>query len=191
MKWADEQHQVEQGEKQLMRFAVTGRGDEWGRLQEKIFSIIDSVAERIRESTEVEDEVIEDATDALKDLSSLATKWAKAKVERPSLENEKLRAEIASEFAEAKKRYAAALKLEAETRQIDDATRNARIIADLDNLERLMKLADRIAHVTFAKVGKDGHLLIGPTPEQVGPPDGDAALIESNPEPPEAGTPPA
>lgn len=191
MKWADQEHEGQKGKKKLLRFYVTGRGDEWSRLQEKIYSIIDSITERIQVSTDVNDVVAEHTADTLKDLSSLAAKWAQAKIERPSLENEKLKAEIASEFAEAKRRHAESLKLEAETRQIDDATRNARIVADLDNLERLMKLASTVAHVSFAKVGKDGHLLIGPTTEQIGIPDGDSALIDTRPEEPEAKSPPA
>ena len=99
----------------------------------------------------------------LKDITSIAASWAQAKVEKPSFENEKLRAEIASEFAEAKRRYAEASKLEAETQKI-----NAENIGiQLDNLERLMKFAEIMGRVGFSRIGNDAHLLIDSDPDTI------------------------
>ena len=70
------------------------------------------------------------------------------------------------------------MKLEAETRKIEATPRNEKFVADLDNLERLMKLAGMMAHITFQQIGNDGHLLIGPASDQVGEPDGDANVLQ-------------
>lgn len=169
-KWADHEYGSEHGPKELVRFAVTGRGEEWGRLQERIFVIVDSIVARVQASTDIAPDTANASAEIMKDLSAIAAKWARAKVERPSLENEKLRAEIASEFAEAKRRHAEALKAEAEARKIDMETKTASLVGMLDLLERLLKLTGSMAHITFQQVGQDGHLLIGPRPEQLGPP---------------------
>ena len=175
MTWAD---QDDREERELIRFSVSGKGPEWGRLQEKIFSIVDVIAERIQQSSSIDQESVDASAEAFKDLSAIATNWARAKIERPSLENEKLKAEIASEFAEAKKRWAEALKLEAETRQIESSTNNQLLVAALDNLERLMRIAKQMSHITFERLDGDGHLLIGPTPEQLGEPKGDVTTSQ-------------
>ena len=174
MTWADQDNR---DERELLRVAITGKGEEWGRLQEKIYSIVDVIAQRIQDHTSADAAKVEGSAEALKDLSTLAANWARAKIERPSLENEKLKAEIASEFAEAKKRWAEAIKIEAETRQIDSSTNNQELVASLDNLERLLRIAKMMSHVTFARVDGDGHLLIGPTPSQLGEANGDVALL--------------
>lgn len=175
MTWADQEHRDEH---ELIRFAVTGRGEEWNRLQEKIFGIVDVIAQRIQDATLSNSNTVEASAEAMKDLTTLAANWAQAKIERPSLENDKLRAEIVSEFAEAKKKWAEAMKLEAETRQINADTRSQDLVSALDNLERLLRIAKVMSHVTFERSGNDGHLLIGPKVDHLGQPAGDNPLIE-------------
>ena len=43
MTWADQEHRDEH---ELIRFAIKGKGDEWNRLQKKLFGIIDVIAEQ-------------------------------------------------------------------------------------------------------------------------------------------------
>jgi hypothetical protein len=174
MTWADDDNREQ---RDLVRFAISGKGLEWARLQNKLFAIIDVIAKRVETSCSIDPGKIDGSAEALKDLSAIAANWARAKIEKPSLENEKLKAEIASEFAEAKRRWAEALKLEAETRKIEVETNNQGLIAALDNLERLLRIAKAMSHVTFQNVDGDGHLLIGPSPDQVGEADGDTALL--------------
>lgn len=160
-------------ERELIRFAIAGQSEAWIRLQDKIFGIIDTIADRIQEISGANPEMVESSASAMKDLSSLATDWAKAKIERPSLENSKLRAEIAKEFAEAKKNWAEAKKAEAETRKIISETQTQGLLAAMDNIEKLLRLQSLMSNITFDRQGNDGHLLIGPSPEQLGLPDGD------------------
>ena len=172
--WADDEHREEH---ELVRFAITGKGEEWPRLQQRIFGIVDVIAQRIQNSTDAAPNTVEASAETMKDLTALAANWARARIERPSLENEKLKAEIATEFAEAKKRWAEAMKLEAETRQIDIDARNQELVSALDNLERLLNIAKVMSHMTFERVGNDAHLLIGPRAQQLGQPDGGAPLL--------------
>ena len=173
MTWANDEQREEY---ELLRFAITGKGEEWARLQQRIFDIVDVIAQRIQDATDANPNTVQESADTMKDLTTLAASWARAKIERPSLENDKLKAEIASEFAEAKKRWAEAMKLEAETRQIDVEVCNQQLVSALDNLERLLKIAKLMSNITFKRIGNDGHLLIGPKAEQLGQPDPDAPL---------------
>ena len=175
MTWADED---KRDKRDLLRFAIAGKGEEWVRLQGRIYAIVDVIARGFRTIPLVKTAPrSKGSAEALKDLTSLAANWARAKIERPSLENEKLRAEIASEFAEAKRRWAEAIKIEAETRQIESGTNNQELVASLDDLERLLRIAGVMSHVTFTRVEGDAHLLIGPMPDQVGEPNGDMAAL--------------
>jgi len=104
----------------LISITVTGSAREWERLQERVFSIIDSIAKRVDDITGISLTSDDDPspTEVLKDITRIAADWTRAKVEKPTLENAKLRAQIASEFAEAKKRWAEASKAEAEAQEI-------------------------------------------------------------------------
>ncbi len=177
MTWADEQ-QVDESE--LIRFVISGRGDAWAHLEAKLLGLIDTIVSRVQENPS-HSTVAKTTGEVVEDISRIATEWARAKLERPTLENQRLRAEIACEFAEAKRRLAETLRIEAETRKIDAEAKNIELVALLDNLERLLRITQLMAHATFARIGPDGHLLIGPRPEQVGGPEGDSRAIEYGP----------
>jgi len=178
MTWANKEHR---DERELIRFAIAGQSEAWLRLQDKIYGIIDTIADRIQKASDANPEVVESSASIMKDLTSLAGDWVKAKIERPTLENAKLRAEIASEFAEAKKRWAEASKAEAEARKIMSETQTQELLAAMDNLERLLRLQSLMSNMTFSLQGKDGHLLIGPRPDQLGLPTGDADSLSEEP----------
>lgn len=178
MTWANEEHR---DERELIRYVLDGKGEEWERLRGRLYSIIDMIASRIQEMSGAEPDTVDASSSVMKDLAGLAMDWARAKVERPSLENDKLRAEIASEFAEAKKRWAEALKAQAEAQKIAQDSRNQQLVAALDNLERLIRLTKVIANVTFEQHGNDGHLLIGPNLDQIGLPAGDNTSLGTSP----------
>ena len=168
-----QREQVDRRESELVRLALTGEGEAWERLQAKVFSIIETIATRIQESTPASEGVTSSTTDVAKDILRIAGDWAKAKVERPSLENSKLRAEIASEFAEAKRRLAEARKAEAEAAKLEQELHGNRLNQDIENLERLLTLAGLMAHVQFARIGPDAHLLL--SAGEIGEPNGDGS----------------
>ena len=76
------------------------------------------------------------------------------------------------------------MKAEAEAQKINVELKTDQLIGALDNLERLVRLASVMAHVTFEQHGNDGHLLIGPRPEQLGLPAGDESSSGTSPCPP-------
>jgi hypothetical protein len=155
---------------ELIRLGVAGKGPEWNRLQGKLFTAIERITARIGEWADEPSgqSRAADMGEMLKDLTSLATDWARAKVERPSLENALIRVDIVAKFAEAKKAMSEARKAEAEA-----------IGTDLDNLERIIKFAELLGRVRVAKVGKDLHLSCGVDPRQLGEPAGDAETADS------------
>lgn len=157
----------------LIRLGVVGGAEEWTRLQGKLFAALEGVVQKVQEwgdrtPGEGEDDPY---AEAVRDIAALAANWARAKVEKPSLENAKLRAEIVSEFAEAKRRLAETEKLRSETRQ-------AEMTLALDNLERLLKFAEIVGRLQIARVGPDVHLVVGPDPKALGQPSGDATVTE-------------
>jgi len=178
MTYANEEHR---DERELIRFAIAGQNEAWLRLNEKIYNVIDSIVDRVQKVVDVNPEAAKASASIMKDLTSIAGDWVKAKVERPSLENTKLRAEIASEYAEAKKRWAEALKAEAEAKKIISETQTQEVLAAMDNLERLLRLQSLMSNMTFTVQGKDGHLLIGPRPDQLGLPAGDTDSLSEEP----------
>lgn len=183
-KWADKEYGPDSGPKLLHRFAITGDGPEWGHLQHKIFALIDNIVDRLDDVDGLDHNTLQEAGDVMKDLTSLAAKWARAKVERSSLENDKIRSAIALDFAEATKRYAEARRSNAGTIRDyaeADKLRSEALVAKMDALERMLNIVNMIAHSQFRMVGNDGHLLIGPRPQQLGEPDGDPASIASDP----------
>lgn len=159
-------------ERDLIRFAITGKNAElWERLQGRIFEVVDAIVTRIADTADLDAPETDAVVEVAQDLAKLATDWARAKLERPSLENQKLQAEIAVQFAEAKKTLAEARKLDAETRQIDANTQNQVLDGLLTKLEKLMRM---MGSITISRVGGDTHILAGPTPAELGDPQGTA-----------------
>ena len=158
---------------ELIRLGVVGGAEEWSRLQENLFSALEGAVQKVQEwgGATPRDGVEDPYADAVRDIAALASNWARAKVERPSLENAKLRAEIVSEFAEAKRRLAEAEKLRSETRQSE-------MTFALDQLERLLKSAEIVGRLQVARVGPNVHMLVGPDPKELGRPSGDATVTE-------------
>lgn len=148
----------EQKHSEMITVEVAGSTEEWKRLQETVFGVIDTIAKRVGDlsGASLPGNEGSNPTELLQDITKIATDWARAKVEKPTLENAKLRAEIASEYAEAKRRWAEASKAEAEAERIQAEG----IAVQLDNLERLLKFSEILGRVRFSRIGNDAHLVI-------------------------------
>jgi hypothetical protein len=118
---ASDKHQ-----EKLLSVPITGHEEQWARVQERILSIVDSVAKRIDNMTgsSNSNETDSSTTVLLKDIIKIAAEWLRAKIEKITLENVKLTTEISSEVAEEKRRIAEVARLEAEAQKIQaDALR--------------------------------------------------------------------
>lgn len=155
-------------EQELIRLAITGKGDDWNKIRGTLFSVIDRIAKRVEESAAVDPESVRTGEEFTKSVASIFARWSEAKIERPSLENDKIRGEIIRDYEEA-------LKTREERLEIEDRRHNDKLVRQLDLLERLMKLAgfDNLAQISFEQHGQDAHLLIGPSTNEVGDPSGD------------------
>ena len=73
---------------------------------------------------------------ALQDVASIAKNFARAKLEKPSIENQHLIAQISSEYAAAEERLASARKLhaEADSVEIDNAMKRLNAAIQMANL---------------------------------------------------------
>jgi len=167
VKYADE---TSKDQITLIRFCITGSDEAWKRLQGRIYGLINVIADRIEGEGNAESAHVESVREATQDVVRIAAEWVRAKVEKPTLENNQIRAEIAAKFAEAKRTLAEEGKLLAETRAIELENENKQLVWKLDNLERLLRLLSVVAHVTYAEEGNNGHLVIGPAPRQIGGP---------------------
>lgn len=157
---------------ELIQLKITG-GDAWARIQDRIFSAVEVLVDRVTRASEDEHKS-EAVAEAVEDVLEIGLKWARAKVERPILENEKIRAEITLDFVEAKKRWAEALKIDSERRQIEAEIGRKQVTWALDNLERLLKIIGTLQQLNAARIGKDLHLFITPALSEIGEPMGDS-----------------
>lgn len=131
--------------KELIQLKLTGKNAEvWERLNYKLFNAIDSVTEKfLKEGTD---------SSTAKDLVKLTFDFVKAKTLKPTLENEKLKAEITLQYAQARKEAA-----------LEDNIQQDTLSKALANLEKLIQLTLLIkGHRTeFHQLNEDAHLLTG------------------------------
>lgn len=171
MNWEEREKIPKQ--KELIRYATAGLPDEqWENLQEKVFQIIEKVSEKIASAMSFEPGSTQKTQQVSKDIAQITLKWAQAKLEKPSLENEKLKAEIAAKFAETKKSIAETERTEEETRSLRIDNANKELSYLIDNLEKLLYLTRLIkgGQIKFTRVGSDGHLTIGYDPDELSNP---------------------
>ena len=102
-----------------IRFELTGKNAEvWNRMYETLTSV---VIDGMSSFAPMDDSERESTCQLLMDLAGITGGWAKAKLERPSLENEKLIAEIAEKFEDLKLKQAQrkTIELENESKRLD------------------------------------------------------------------------
>ena len=148
----------------ILKLSVSGFSEEsWNRLQDSLFRIIDKVSNKIDDSTSIDKETIDFTSSILKDISAITSVWAKAKMEKPSLENEKIKAEIAEKFAQTKKILKDTEKTDEEIKSLRIENRHKELSYYLDELERVFTLMQKFrdAQLFFSKDGQNASLFIG------------------------------
>ena len=107
----------------------------------KVYSIVDFLENKIVNFTKNSESFdSQSIKELVKDIAKIVSYWIKAKAEKTSTENAKLRAETELKFAEAKKCLAEADKAEAEARKIQAEG----IGIEIANHKSLMKSAEFI-----------------------------------------------
>ncbi len=156
----------------ILKLSVSGLPEEsWNRLQDSLFRIIDKVSNKLDENSSIDTDTIDSTSNILKDISSIASQWAKAKVEKPSLENEKIKAEITEKFAQTKKILKETEKTDEEIKSLRIENQHKELSYYLDNLERVFLLMQKFneARLLFLEDGKSASLFIGKNPSQYNP----------------------
>jgi len=137
-------------ETNMLKLSVSGIPiDRWSRIQETFFGIIDKLEKKLEDNEVLDRSSIDSTSSMLKDITAIATQWAKSKVEKPSLENEKIKAEIAQKFAETKKTLNEAEKTREETKSIQIDNKQKELTFYIDSLERIFVLMEKFNDAQF------------------------------------------
>lgn len=162
--------------REIARYEMIGDDDAWKRLSSRFLNLIESILGAVRAPFAL----VESAGDVL----GIFTKWAKSKVDRASLETEKLRAETITEYAKGVQTWVSAKKEARELGLDEQKTADAELLAAQKEIEKFVKLVQgRGGMISFTTDGPDGHLHIG-NPKQLGEPAGDAENEETKEEDP-------
>jgi hypothetical protein len=89
-------------------------------------------------SYDTSEKKVDTSADFAKSLATIATNLTRAMVEKPSLQNEKLRADIALTYANVKKTLAEAVKMEEEAFSLQIANKKAELLTDVQVLTNLL-----------------------------------------------------
>ena len=137
--------------KDFLQIGVSGLNPEiWNRLEGQFADLIEKLCDRI--GADNSDQQL------TKDIVQLGFNFAKAKIEKPSLENEKLKAEIANNYADANKKIF-------ETEKIKEDI----IEKKLENLERLLTVFKNMngSNIHFSTLKGSSNLFIGNVPNDI------------------------
>ena len=100
---------------------------------------------------------LEDSTkQSLKEVVSAGTRYLEARLKKPSLENEKILAEIASKYAEAEEKLQRSKKLKAETESIE--LENAR-----KKLSLVFEMFETIKRISICNDDNGNVIIVGST----------------------------
>lgn len=126
------------GEENTVYVELSGTSpDEWNRVGESLIGLIEKLSNKIGE---VSGGDISSGADVAKNISTIATRWAKAKIERPSLENDSLKADILKKLAEAD-------KTRSEANQIDSEIKHKEVLVTLEAMERLIEIQQKMSRL--------------------------------------------
>lgn len=168
MSWPSEDD-AQSANKELVRFELSGSDAEWARLQDLLFAAVERTVAKVNESLGLSSETSAALANASEDITRLAGAWAKAKLERPTLENEQIRAEITARYAEATRASAEATKFRAEAADIDARTRERAVAEALENLERVLRIVASATELRGARLGGALHVKAGPPSRALSP----------------------
>ena len=116
---------------ELVDVQISGQNsDEWQRVGTKVVALIENISDKIIEASGV---TKDSESTTVADITSIATEWAKAKTEKPSLENDVLKANIMKALAEAR-------KIDNESAKIATDNKNSEVLGMIEAMERLVDL---------------------------------------------------
>lgn len=116
---------------ELVSINISGQNDdEWQRIGTKVVALIENISDKIIEASGI---AKNSESTAVADIKSIATQWAKAKTEKPSLENDVLKANIIKSLAEAR-------KIDKESEKIAADQKNSEVLGMIEAMERLVDL---------------------------------------------------
>lgn len=153
---------------ELIGFDLRGQDAAWAHLHGEFFEAVQALVRRVVAAATASDGFQDGAEDLAEDIAVLAASWAKAKLEKPSLENERLRAEIAHEYAQARQKTAEALKPVAEMRMIESQRDQQAITSALDSLERILRIMALKSQLAVGRIHEDLHAHLGPPVSSLG-----------------------
>lgn len=107
----------------LIKIDLVGRNSEaFDRLSGRLVATIESVVEKMSNSQ------VDDSTrSTLEDIAQVAQSFIQAKAQKPTIENQKMLAEISHEYAAAEEKMASARKINAEAESVEIANAVARL----------------------------------------------------------------
>lgn len=117
----------------------------WKNLSNKLFEAIDSLCSQISDNPITKEYA--------KDIAQIGLSFFKAKAQKPTLENEKLVAEIAVKYAEAKKLLMETEKIELEKMEV--------AIRNMENIIRVISLVKDLDTTFLLDEKGNGNLVIG------------------------------
>ncbi len=162
------EEQNDKRETNILKLSASGFSDEtWNRLNDSFLNIIENFSNKLENSTSIDKDTLDTTSSIVKDISTIATQWAKAKIEKPTLENEKIKAEIAEKFAQTKKVLKETEKTDEEIKSLRIENRHKELSYHLEELEKVFDLMQKFkqAKLLFSKDDGKASLFIGGKPE--------------------------
>ncbi|MHA1703946.1 MAG: hypothetical protein ACTSWK_16960 [Promethearchaeota archaeon] len=148
----------------IAKYTLRGLPDEsWKRLEDSLFKIIDKISNKVSSSSYLSEESKVATSDIINDITKITSKWAKAKLDKPSLENERIKAEIAEKFASTKKLLAETEKTEEEINSLRIDNRHKELMYHVEELELFFNLMNKLKDVkTYFHIDdNEANLFIG------------------------------
>ncbi len=140
---------IDRSRKQIIRLTVSGEPDGiWEILKHKIFNLLDNLSQKISNKFKTDE--------TIKKFSEQGLKSAEAIIEKPVLQSDLLKADIAKKFAEAKRTDAEARSIELENEE-----KELQLNLKIKNLEQiLLRIRENGAQIKFEQKKHKGYLTI-------------------------------
>lgn len=131
-------------ESELIRFELTGKDAE---LFKSLFSKLTKAMESVVQSL-AKEEISDEKKNTIEEVVKITQSYVQAKVQKPSIENEKLIAQITSEYATAQEKLANARRThaEAESIEVENELRKLRAVIEAATLLSKFKIIDDKRH---------------------------------------------
>ncbi|QEY16326.1 hypothetical protein D0C16_10240 [Cellvibrio sp. KY-GH-1] len=109
--------------------------DQWKRVGETLVGLLEKLSSKIDVVSGIE---ASSSGEVAKDISKIANRWAKEKLDAPSLQNDSLKADILKKMAEAE-------RTRSEAHKINSEIRNKEVLVALEAMERLIEIQQKMS----------------------------------------------